>query len=66
MLLASEAASGGSLPRRAAAGERRLWNQSDVAESAAGPVSGAAAAVYAGMTASSGDGPAAAEAAMVP
>ena len=62
---ACEAAQGGLLPLPAASDEA-LWNQSDVAEAAAGPVSRVAAAVYAGMTASSGDGPAAAEAAMVP
>jgi hypothetical protein len=65
-LSASEAASGESLPPPAVPGERRLWNQSDVAEAAVGPVSGAAAAEYAGMTAPSAGGPAAAEAAMVP
>jgi hypothetical protein len=51
MLSASEVVSRRSLPLPAVPGERRLWNQSDVAEAATGPVSAAAAAVYAGMTA---------------
>jgi hypothetical protein len=60
-LPACGSAPGGLLPLPAMLG--LLWNQSDVAAAAAGPASGVAAA-YAGMTASSGDGPPAAEAAM--
>ncbi len=60
-LPACEAAPGELLPLPVVLDERRLWNQSDVAEAAAGPVSRTAAAVCAGMSASSSGGPSAVE-----
>jgi hypothetical protein len=54
------------LPLPAAPGERSRWNQLDVTEVAADLVSAVVAEAYAGITASSGNGPGAADRLIVP